>query len=93
MLVVLKKTQQLFVKKLKKSNTCRTLTSRGSLRLLSFLTVQIFEQLHGLPRHDNLFEDGFEEGHHCELPVAGALIPSGAPAGRVIQLFLIVHHF
>lgn len=67
------------------------LTSGGSLRLLCLLAVQILEQLHGLPGHDNLLEDRFKEGHHGELSAPRGLIPPGAPAGRVIQLLLTVH--
>lgn len=69
----------------------QTLTSGGSLCLFSLLAVQVSEQLHGLPSHDDLLEHRFEEGHHGELPVAGALIPSRAAAGCVIQLLLIFH--
>lgn len=68
-----------------------TLTPGGSPGLFGLLAVQIFEQLHGLPSHDDLLEDRFEEGHHGELPVAGALVPSGAAAGRVVQLLLVLH--
>lgn len=70
---------------------CVCITSGGSLSLLGFFTVQVLEQLHGFPRHDDLLEDGFEEGHHGVLPAAGALVSSGAAAGRVTQPLLAVH--
>lgn len=68
-----------------------TLTPGGSLGLICLLAVQVFEELHGLPSHDDLLEDGFEEGHHGELPVAGGLIPSGAAAGHVAHFLLVLH--
>lgn len=68
-----------------------TLTTGWSVWLFILLTIQIFEQLHGLPSHDDLLEDRFEEGHHGELPVAGALIPSGAAASCIAQFLLVLH--
>lgn len=62
----------------------KTLTPTWSLQLFRVLAVQVPEQLHGFPSHYDLLEDRFEEGHHGELPVAGALIPSGAAAGRIV---------
>lgn len=65
-------------------NHTKTLTPTRSLQLFRVLAVQVPEQLHRFPSHYDLLEDRFEEGHHGELPVAGALIPSGAAAGRII---------
>lgn len=67
------------------------LTPRGSLGRLRLLAVQVLEELHGLPGHDDLLEDGLEEGHHGELPVAGALVASGAAAGHVAHFLLVLH--
>lgn len=67
------------------------ITSGGSVGLLGFFTLQVLEQLHGFSSHDDLLEDGFEEGHHGVLSAAGALISTRAAAGRVAQPLLTFH--
>lgn len=68
-----------------------SVTSGGTVSLLGFFTVQVLEQLHGFSSHDDLLEDGFEEGHHGVLFAAGALISARAAAGGVAQPLLAVH--
>ena len=69
------------------------LTSRGAVGRHALLAVQVLEQLHALARHDDLLEDGLEEGDHGGLPAPGpgGLLPGGAPAARVIHPVLPLH--
>ena len=74
--------------------SCPPLTSRGAVARRALLAVQVLEQLHALARHDDLLEDGLEEGDHGGLPApgpGGGLLPGGAAAARVRHPVLPLH--
>ena len=58
--------------------------ARGAVPVL-----QVLQQLHGLAGHDDVLQDGPEEGHHGVLPAAGPLLTARARAG-IVTHFLFV---
>lgn len=50
---------------------------------------QVPQQLHGLASHDDLLQDGLEEGHHGVLPAGGPLVTAGTCASIIAQFIFI----